>query len=339
MMMYVCVVREREGNTLAIIAYFRPPPSRARFANQPNSPTMTTTKYTIFIEGIPYDTTKDEMTKTISSVCGEGVAVVDLRFPTWQDSGRSRGYAHCDFSNEAEMERAMKRLDHHEMSTRDDGKNKKTTRYLSVSRAKTNEKTGDGGEIGETDEEPLLPSPESDADESKNSASLFLKNLPYDITESELRSNFVKYGKIASTRLARWNHTQKLKGFGYVTFASKQDTVNAIRSMRKHGVMEIRGRKLRIDYDRGAPKRGFKDAQGRDWHKTKEAKVSELGKITAATATASGVKAASAMTTSTTTTKSRDKRSEAEEEEANAGDEEEDKKNKKKKRRMSVEEE
>ncbi len=47
---------------------------------------------------------------------------------------------------------------------------------------------------------------------------VFVKNLPYDTTENQIRELFLVCGPIINIRLAAWSHTNTLKGFGYIEF-------------------------------------------------------------------------------------------------------------------------
>lgn len=47
---------------------------------------------------------------------------------------------------------------------------------------------------------------------------VFIKNLPYDVTEEAIREAFMVCGPITTVRLAVWGHTGQLKGFGYIDF-------------------------------------------------------------------------------------------------------------------------
>ena len=46
---------------------------------------------------------------------------------------------------------------------------------------------------------------------------IFIKNLPYEATESQIEEAFKVCGKISHVRLPRWQHTGRLKGIGYVS--------------------------------------------------------------------------------------------------------------------------
>ena len=93
---------------------------------------------------------------------------------------------------------------------------------------------------------------------------LFVKNLPYTLTEQTFGTAFAQYGSVENARLARWGHTGRLKGFGYVTFAHGSA---AEKAMADAANIKIGGRSINMDYDTGAPKSSFKTAEGRQWTK------------------------------------------------------------------------
>ena len=84
---------------------------------------------------------------------------------------------------------------------------------------------------------------------------VYLKNLPYDIEEEELSLQFRVYGPIKSIRLAAWNHTGKMKGFGYVEYKREDSAETAVN---KSGSISLHGRKVQVDYETGAPKASYK---------------------------------------------------------------------------------
>ena len=63
-------------------------------------------------------------------------------------------------------------------------------------------------------------------------------------------------GPITNVRLAKWEHTEKLKGFGYVDF-SREDSAEI--AVKKSTAICIRGRPILIDYETGKAKAGFKN--------------------------------------------------------------------------------
>jgi hypothetical protein len=105
-------------------------------------------------------------------------------------------------------------------------------------------------------------------------STVFVKNLPYDVSEEDVKAAFSVCGKvrtsglylghaceaagpssacnggpsmvssfygvwqIRSVRLAIWNHTKALKGFGYVDFVKEQSAEIAVK---KQGAIQVGG--------------------------------------------------------------------------------------------------
>lgn len=49
------------------------------------------------------------------------------------------------------------------------------------------------------------------AEQPRGCRTVFIKNLPYDVDEDGVHEALAVCGRIASVRLAMWNHTRKLK--------------------------------------------------------------------------------------------------------------------------------
>jgi len=81
------------------------------------------------------------------------------------------------------------------------------------------------------------------ADDTKHDYknTVFVGNIPYNINEDELWTNFEKVGKVKSVRLVRDNKTHKSKGIAYIMFENKEDRTKAISEK-----VNINGRELRI---------------------------------------------------------------------------------------------
>ena len=74
--------------------------------------------------------------------------------------------------------------------------------------------------------------------------SIFVGNLPYDTCESELRSAFERYGRVASVRIPTDQATRKSRGFGFVIMPSLDDADEAIARMSG---ASIKGRALTVN--------------------------------------------------------------------------------------------
>ncbi len=73
---------------------------------------------------------------------------------------------------------------------------------------------------------------------------LYVGNLPFSITEDELRQAFEKHGGVSSVNVIMDRDTGRPRGFAFVEMAEQSAADNAISAM--NGV-EMGGRTLRVD--------------------------------------------------------------------------------------------
>jgi RNA recognition motif-containing protein len=76
------------------------------------------------------------------------------------------------------------------------------------------------------------------------SVEIYVGNLPYDVTEKELRANFEEYGQVESIRLIENKFNGKSKGFGFVEMPDRREATAAIRALEGK---EYKGRKLVVN--------------------------------------------------------------------------------------------
>uniref|UniRef100_M4C174 RRM domain-containing protein n=1 Tax=Hyaloperonospora arabidopsidis (strain Emoy2) TaxID=559515 RepID=M4C174_HYAAE len=211
------------------------------------------TEATVYVEGIPYRATESDLVTHFTS-CG---TVREVRMPRYQDSGKPRGYAHVVFDDEVALEKALL-LD----------KSYLFQRYLSIERAEAPRAV-----------EMALKEKNQNATKKaiKGCRTVYIKQLPYEVEEDTIREALASCGTITSVRLPIWNHTQKLKGFGYVEFSSEDE---ALAAARRSG-MKIGDRMVLISLDAvgSAPKASFRQRDGQYWNKGEEAKKSLAKKI------------------------------------------------------------
>jgi len=179
---------------------------------------------TIFVDGVPYQWNIEKIEEFFSS-CGK---VTGVKAPTWQDSGRLRGFAHVTFSSPAEQKKGLA-LDGTKVGAKG--------RYLKIEAAKA------------VDQGQKVPS----AKELEGYRRLFVKNLPYDVLEAEIIDLFKQFGKVEDVRVA--TSFGRCKGFAYVDFAKSASLVKAVTTLPWP---ELKGRALKLDADTGSgPKAGF----------------------------------------------------------------------------------
>ena len=65
---------------------------------------------------------------------------------------------------------------------------------------------------------------------------LFVGNLPFSVSEDQLKEIFEKYGEIKSLKLITDRETGRSRGFGFVTFKEDKSAENAIKDMHDKGV-------------------------------------------------------------------------------------------------------
>ena len=95
--------------------------------------------------------------------------------------------------------------------------------------------------------------PSSSAAHSQNEASaasagdgykLYVGNIDYAATEAELGDYFAQYGQVEFVNIPVNRYTGKARGFGFVSFVSKND---AERAMVLHG-SEFKGRQIQVNF-------------------------------------------------------------------------------------------
>ena len=195
--------------------------------NKSNNKKGNTSCNGIFINGIPYETTEDELKKLFSPY-GD---IEQIKLPKYQDSGRNIGYCHIYYSSNESANKALE-LDNYTIGKR----------YLKVSLAN---KSSD--ELKKSDK--INPN-----DVPVNCITAFIRNLPYESTEKEIGDKFRSCGKIKGIRMVYNSKNKKFKGFCYIDFKEHRSLIKALELNGK----DFQGRKLQVDYEQKKPKKGFK---------------------------------------------------------------------------------
>jgi len=60
---------------------------------------------------------------------------------------------------------------------------------------------------------------------------IYVGNLPYEITEEDLREEFEAFGEVASANIITDKFSGRPKGFGFVEMASKSEAEAAITGL------------------------------------------------------------------------------------------------------------
>ena len=65
----------------------------------------TPTIKSVFVSGIPYETTEDDI-RQIFEECG---IITEIKMPRYQDSGKNRGYAHVSLKKNSHVKKALEK--------------------------------------------------------------------------------------------------------------------------------------------------------------------------------------------------------------------------------------
>lgn len=85
------------------------------------------------------------------------------------------------------------------------------------------------------------------------SINIYVGNLPYDVSEAELKDMFAEFGDIDSAKIISDQNSGRSKGFGFVEMADKEAGQNAISSLNGK---EIKGRAIRVNEAQPKSSRG-----------------------------------------------------------------------------------
>jgi len=97
---------------------------------------------------------------------------------------------------------------------------------------------------------------------------IYVGNLSYDTTESDLEAAFAAYGTVSAARIATDRDTGRARGFGFVEMPNQQEAEAAIRGLNGS---QLQGRTLTVNEARPREERrpagnrggGFNRQRGR----------------------------------------------------------------------------
>ncbi|MDE0119722.1 MAG: RNA-binding protein [Bdellovibrionales bacterium] len=95
---------------------------------------------------------------------------------------------------------------------------------------------------------------------------LYVGNLSYNVTESELNDLFSPKGEVVSVKIISDHQSGRSKGFGFVEMSSKEESEAVISAFNGY---DLKGRPMRvnesIDKPRKRNNRGSGGGGGRRW--------------------------------------------------------------------------
>lgn len=82
---------------------------------------------------------------------------------------------------------------------------------------------------------------------------IYIGNLPYSISEDELRDLFAAHGEVTSANIIIDRDSGRSKGFGFVEMPNKAQGETAINAINE---TDVQGRNVRVNEARPRPERG-----------------------------------------------------------------------------------
>lgn len=81
---------------------------------------------------------------------------------------------------------------------------------------------------------------------------IYVGNLPYSVTDEELRETFAEFGELASAEVIKDKFSGQSKGFGFVEMPNDSEADQAIKALNDQ---PLKGRKLTVNEARPRPER------------------------------------------------------------------------------------
>ncbi len=73
---------------------------------------------------------------------------------------------------------------------------------------------------------------------------IYVGNLPYSVTEQDLRELFESYGEVSSANVIIDKFTKRSKGFGFIEMPSQDESMEAIDKINDQ---DFQGRNLKVN--------------------------------------------------------------------------------------------
>ena len=83
--------------------------------------------------------------------------------------------------------------------------------------------------------------------EDCESMNIYVGNLPYSVTDADLRDTFGRFGEVSQVNLITDKFTGESKGFGFVEMANDEEADNAIQKLNGS---DVEGRSIRVNVAR-----------------------------------------------------------------------------------------
>ncbi|CAA0842957.1 RNA-binding (RRM/RBD/RNP motifs) family protein [Striga hermonthica] len=159
-------------------------------------------KYKLFIGNIPRNWGEADMKKVVNKV-GPGVVAVEL-LKDPQNSSRNRGFAFIEYYNNACAEYSRQKMSNPKFKLDD---NAPTVSWADPRNAESS---------------------------SSQIKAVYVKNLPQDVTQDQLKDLFEHHGTITKVVLPPAKPGQENSRYGFVHFADRSSTMKALKNTEKY---------------------------------------------------------------------------------------------------------
>lgn len=166
------------------------------------------------VRGLPWNTGEDEVRAAFTG------SIEEVELPL-DDSGRSSGTAVITFSSRDDLDAAL---------ALDGSTFPGSERWMKVTEGRPSRKS--------------IGAAPSSATKPEGCDTVFVGNLPWDVTEEQMYELFGSCGEVARVRFATSQEDGSFRGFGHVQFSSGESTDAAVAL---YGT-ELNGRAIRVDY-------------------------------------------------------------------------------------------
>jgi RNA recognition motif-containing protein len=182
----------------------------------------------LFVAGLPDSITEDALREIFEATGGK---VTDVSLPRDRATGRVRGFGFVTFASPEEATTARDSLDGSLQAGRPISvrpfSSEPPRREGGMSRERGDAPGGGGGGAGQEDR------------------TLYVGNLPYDVTQQEVTALFTDNQLAAPVRIhLPVGPDGRLRGFGFVTCASSEVANQSLNTLRN---LDVRGRRLMVN--------------------------------------------------------------------------------------------
>lgn len=81
---------------------------------------------------------------------------------------------------------------------------------------------------------------------------IYVGNLPYNVTEEELKEAFSKFGEVSSVNVITDKYSGQSKGFGFVEMEKNSEAEEAIKALNESS---LKGRDIKVNQAKPRDKR------------------------------------------------------------------------------------